>query len=69
MESSSNTKTTKEICCECGKSVASSSGSFINRVIVFDDYETKVERGCPYPEGGFICSECETELRDNFKEY
>lgn len=52
----------KEICCECGKSVTLGSGLFVNRVMVFDDYETKVERGCPYPEGGFICPECEDEI-------
>ena len=62
-----NIKAAKEICCECGKSVALGSGLFVNRIMVFDDYETKVERGCPYPEGRFICPECEIELGDNFK--
>lgn len=54
-------RATEEICCECGGSVVLGSGSFVNRVIVLDDYATKVERGCPYPLGEFICPTCETE--------
>ncbi len=52
----------KAICVECGKSVAAGSGRFVNRVAVLDDYKTKVERGCPYPNGGYICPECESDI-------
>jgi hypothetical protein len=60
MESSVQAKAAKETCCECGKSVRFGSGSFVNRVVVFDDYQTKVERGCRYPEGEFVCPECDS---------
>jgi len=49
----------KEICCECGRSVSFGSGLFINRVWVFDTYVERVEMGKPYPEGCFICRECD----------
>lgn len=55
-------KAAEEICCECGESVALGSGSFVNRVKVFDDYATKVDRGCPYPLGEFICPTCESKI-------
>jgi len=49
----------KEICCECGRSVKPGSGLFINRVRVFDSFDERVEMGKPYPEGDFVCRECE----------
>jgi hypothetical protein len=61
MESSDKVKPIKEVCCECGKAVILGSGLFVNRVMVFDDHKTKIERGCPYPEGEFICPNCESE--------
>lgn len=61
MEKPDQRGSAKEICCECGESVDLGSGLFVNRVIVFDDYDTKVARGCPHPEGRFICPECERE--------
>jgi hypothetical protein len=53
----------KEICNECGKSVKFSSGLYVNRVIDFNNYEDRIEMLKPFPEGEFICSKCEEELR------
>lgn len=56
-----------EICQNCGKSVVRGSGLFVNRVVDFDDYECRIEKGCPFPEGDFICQECEEKLmEDNY---
>lgn len=57
----------KEICNECGNSVEFGSGRFINRI---PDFNTPTERkiiGRPYPEGDFICAECESsyEIRNS----
>jgi len=58
----------KEICAVCGRSVAMGSGHFVNRVPIGDDYETRKEMGYPYPEGGWICAECDDNER-NAKSY
>lgn len=56
-----------EICQNCGKSVARGSGLFVNRIVDFDDYKCRMEKGCPFPEGDFICQECEEKLmEDNY---
>jgi hypothetical protein len=52
-----------EICNECGRSVKWGSGFYVNRVIDFNDYELRKEMLKPYPEGGYICSECDEEIR------
>ena len=52
----------KETCSECGNSVEFGSGRFVNRI---PDFNTAAERkmiGRPYPEGDFICAECEWEF-------
>jgi len=46
----------RDICCECGESVRPGSGKFVNRIPVFDDYETRKEQNRPYPEGAWICA-------------
>lgn len=48
-----------EICCECGESVRFGSGKFINRVPSISDVKERKEMGFPYPEGEFICAECD----------
>lgn len=48
-----------EICNECGKSVAPGSGRFVNRTPDFNDPEYRKEMCKPYPDGDYICSECE----------
>ncbi len=49
-------------CNECGRSTAPGSGLFADRVPSFDDVETHEEMGKPFPEGGFICRECEAKI-------
>ena len=48
-----------EICNECGRSVALGSGLFVNRVPDLNDFETRKANGKPYPEGSYVCRECE----------
>jgi len=48
-----------EICNECGRSVEFGSGRFINRIPDLDSISTRKENGKPYPEGNFMCKECE----------
>jgi hypothetical protein len=55
-------KKQKEICNECGRNVDWYSGLFVNRVIDFDDYTTRKENGKPFPQGGYICRECEGKV-------
>lgn len=48
-----------EICNECGRSVAWGSGRFVNRVADLNDAETRRGMGKPFPEGEWVCEECE----------
>lgn len=48
-----------EICGECGKSVKPGSGRFVNRIPDFNSPKVRKEIGRPYPEGDFICAECD----------
>ena len=52
-----------ETCNECGRSVAWGSGDFVNRVIDLNDVETRIEMGKPFPNGNFICAECDNKIR------
>ncbi len=59
----------QEICNECGADVSFGSGLYVNRVADLNDVEDRIEMGKPYPEGDFICPECEeaiNELSANF---
>ena len=49
-----------EMCVECGRSVRGGSGHFVNRVPVLDDLETKKEGGRPFPEGEYVCADCDS---------
>ena len=49
----------EEICNECGRSVAKGDGLFINRVPDFNDVNTRRDMGKPYPNGEYMCRECE----------
>jgi len=53
----------KEICNECGRSVAQGSGRFVKRVPSFDTPEERKEMGKPFPEGDFMCAECDHKIR------
>lgn len=48
-----------EICNECGKSVARGHGLFVDRVPDLDDVEQRIDNGRPFPEGDWVCRECE----------
>ena len=52
-----------ELCNECGRSVKAGSGHFVNRVMDFNDYPTRIEMGKLFPQGDFICAECDEEIR------
>mgnify|MGYP001613849842 CR=1 FL=1 len=56
----------KEICNECGRSVKQGSGRFVNRVCDFNEEEDRREMGKPYPQGDFICDDCNLELPCDF---
>lgn len=60
---------TVEICNECGRSVKFGSGRFINRVIDANGYETRLTDNKPFPQGDFICPECELELNRLTEKY
>ena len=47
------------VCTDCGASVALGSGNFVNRVPDLNDFEDKVQGGCPYPWGEYKCARCE----------
>ena len=51
-----------EICNECGCSVKCGVGLFVNRVPDFNDRETRVLMGKPFPDGDFICMECDEAI-------
>lgn len=57
----------KEICNECGRSVKFGSGLFINRVIDLNDIDYRRIMNKPYPEGDYICVECENEINKNVR--
>ena len=48
-----------EICNECGRSVAWGSGCYVNRVPDLNDIETRREMGKMFPEGDYMCAECD----------
>lgn len=48
-----------EICYECGRSVSEGSELFVNRIPIADDYETRKANGYHFPEGKFMCRECD----------
>jgi len=57
-----------EICNECGKSVRLGTGLFVNRVPDFNDLATRIEMGKPFPEGDFICPQCDYRIRSGLEE-
>jgi len=57
-----------QICNECGRSVALGSDLFINRVPDCNDVETRKEHGKPFPQGDFVCAECDGKGSEEVKE-
>lgn len=55
-----------EVCNHCGCDVSRGSGKFVNRVPDFNDIETRIENNRPFPEGDFVCDDCDNNsLTDN----
>ncbi len=54
-----------EKCNECGKSVKMGSGLFVGRIIDLNDFYYKKTMNKPFPEGDYICIECEMEINKN----
>lgn len=53
-----------EICNECGRDVSLHSGLFIDRVVDLDDCKIRKQMSKPFPEGDYICRECEEKLKE-----
>ena len=49
----------RNICCECGESVAPGSGKFVNRVPEFSGVLSRADGNRPHPTGAWVCAECE----------
>jgi len=54
-----------EMCNECGRSVARGTGLFVNRVLDCNSILERKNMGKPFPDGDFICVECDTKERFN----
>ena len=52
------------ICNECGRSVAWRSGRYVNRIPDLNSVEVRKEMGKPFPEGDYVCEECDMLIRD-----
>lgn len=52
-----------EVCNECGRSVSYGSGRFIDRVPDLNTFETRVSMGKIYPQGDFLCKECDEHIK------
>lgn len=55
-----------EICNECGQSVQFGSGRFVNRIPDFNTVEERRAMGKPYPEGDYMCQECEIAIEKDY---
>ena len=58
-----------EICNHCGRKVAHDSGLFINRIPDFNDRGTRIANGLRFPEGDFVCRECESKSTSDEQEF
>jgi len=50
-----------EICNECGRPVTPGSGRFVNRVPDCNTPEERKAAGKPFPQGDFLCAECDAK--------
>ena len=57
-------KVMKEVCNECGGSVKFGSGRLVNRISDFNTRAYRKSIGKPYPEGDFICEECDLRINE-----
>lgn len=56
-----------EICNHCGRSVAWGSGLFVNRIGDSNNIATRIANNLNYPEGDFVCIECDSKGADDYK--
>jgi len=54
-----------EICNECGESVAAGSRRYCNRVPDLNSVETRREMHKQYPDGDFLCGECDERIKSS----
>lgn len=59
---------TTEICNECGKSVKAGDGLFVDRIPDFSTKEERIIMNKEYPDGDYICRECENKIQQEFEE-
>jgi len=59
LEINNNSKFIVEICNYCGSNVSLGSGKFINRIPDFNDIEIRKNNQLYFPEGDFVCEECD----------
>ena len=55
-----------EICNHCGKDVSFGSGRFVNRVPDLNDISVRIGNNLNYPEGDFVCIECDLKTSDEY---
>lgn len=55
---------TNEFCNMCGRSVAWGSDRFVNRVPDLNSPSVREAMGRPYPDGDWICAECDAWCPD-----
>ena len=48
-----------QICNHCGHNVSLGSGRFVNRVLDLNDVSTRIGNGLLFPNGDFVCEECD----------
>jgi hypothetical protein len=56
---------TIEACNECGRDVSRTSGWFVNRVPDLNTIKERIEMNKAFPQGDFICAECDTKRDKN----
>jgi len=54
-----------QICNHCGRSVRLGSGWFVNRVPDLSGVEARIEQGLRFPEGDYVCYECDQLTADD----
>jgi hypothetical protein len=52
-------KKTIEICIRCGQSVARGTECFEDRMFDPNTFEVRIDHGCLYPHGDYVCIECQ----------
>lgn len=59
-------KRSVEVCNHCGRDVSFGSGLFVNRVPDLNDIATRIGNNLIYPEGDFVCAECDSKTSDEY---